>query len=564
MKVIYSYFYRYIKIAIFILFQILFIQLFQLLKPWPIKFAFDYLIEKKSLPFSAVSYLSFDTQLFILCASFVLIYFLLGAFVLLNNISKIYFGNAILTDIRTDIYRKLQKIQISYFNRKSAGDIIYRTINDTQSIQVIATKIIFPFISSIILLFGIFVVIFQINHKLLFVFFFTTPILFLSISFLNKAIFKVSNKLREKESTLLSTVEYFLNNLSVVRIFNKEDSENKKFQISSSDVLNQNLKLNIFDTVHAWIVNVLIAVGTAAILWFGVKQVLSNNLTIGDLIIFISYLESLYGPINSITQSISLYYESMAGIKRVLSLLNENEIIVDGHENIKDNIINHIEFKNVYFSFDSKRWIIKGANFKIFRSDKVALIGKSGSGKTTIVSLMIRFIEPTMGEVLINSKNIKEFKLKSLRDNICLVGQRPVLFSGTILENINYSNLDISDYEINEVLKIVCLDDFVKNLPDGIHTCVGEKGTMLSEGQRQRISLARALLTNAEVFIFDEATSAIDNSTQKRIFENIMNRFQYKTIIYTTHRLENVSYSDYVLVIKEGMIFKTDKSDLKI
>lgn len=564
MKNIYRYFFNYKKITIFILFQILFIQLFQLLKPWPIKFAFDYLIEKKDLPFSVIKDLPNDSQLFILCASFVLIYFLLGAFVLLNNISKIYFGNAILTDIRMEIYRKLQKIQISYFNKKSAGDIIYRTINDTQSIQVIATKIIFPLISSIILLFGIFIIIFQINQKLLFVFFFTIPVLFLSISFLNKAIFKVSNQLREKESKLLSTVEYFLNNISIVRIFNMEEAEHKKFQISSSDALNLNLQLNIFETIHAWIVNVLIAVGTAVILWFGVKQVLSNDLTIGDLVIFISYLESLYGPINSISQSISLYYESRAGIKRVLSLLNESELIVDGHECIKDNIINHIEFKNVNFSFESKGPVIEDANFKIFRSDKVALMGKSGSGKTTIASLLVRFIEPTMGDILINDKNIREFKLKSLRVNVCLVGQRPILFNGTILENINYSNLDRSDSDIAEILKIVCLSEFIKTLPDGIHTRIGERGSMLSEGQRQRISLARALLTNAEFFIFDESTSAIDRDTQDEIFENIMSRFQDKTIIYTTHRLENVKYSDYVLVIKEGRIFKTDKSDFKI
>ncbi len=564
MKGILRYFFRYKKITFFILFQILFIQLFQLLKPWPVKFAFDYLIEKKNLPFSAVGYLPFDTQLFILCASFVLIYFLLGAFVLLNNISKIYFGNAILTDFRMDIYRKLQRIQISYFNKKSAGDIIYRTINDTQSIQVISTKIIFPLISSIILLFGIFIVIFQINQKLLFVFFFTIPVLFLSISFLNKAIFKVSNKLREKESKLLSTVEYFLNNISIVRIFNMEDSEYKKFQTSSSDALSLNLKLNIFETIHAWVVNTLIALGIAVILWFGVKQVLSNDLTIGDLIIFISYLESLYGPINSISQSISLYYESRAGIKRVLSLLNEKELIVDGHERIKDNIINYIEFKNVNFLYESNDLLIKDANFKIFHSDKVALVGKSGSGKTTIASLLVRFIEPIVGEILINDKNIKEFELRSLRDSICLVGQRPILFNGTILENIKYSSFDRSDCDIDEILKIVCLDDFVKSLPDGIYTNIGERGYMLSEGQRQRISLARALLTNAGVFIFDEATSAIDIDTQKDIFENILNRFQDKTIIYTTHRPENERYSDYLLVIKEGRIIKTDKSDYKI
>jgi ATP-binding cassette subfamily B protein/subfamily B ATP-binding cassette protein MsbA len=343
-----------------------------------------------------------------------------------------------------------------------------------------------------------------------------------------------------------------------------EETEHKKFEISSRDALNMNLQLNIFETIHAWVVNVLIAVGAALILWFGVKQVVLNKLTIGDLIIFISYLESLYGPINSIAQSISLYYESRAGIKRVLSLLNENELIVDGHDFIKENIINHIEFKNVYFSFGTKDLIINDANFKIFRSDKVALIGKSGSGKTTIASLLVRFIEPTLGEILINDGNIKELKLKSLRDNICLVGQRPILFNGTILENINYSNLDRSNSDINEILKIVCLDDFVKNLSNGILTPVGERGAMLSEGQRQRISLARALLANVGFYIFDEATSAIDANTQKVIFENIMKRFQDKTIIYTTHRLENVQYSDYVLVIEEGKIFKKYKSELQI
>ncbi|AEE14734.1 Xenobiotic-transporting ATPase [Thermodesulfobium narugense DSM 14796] len=559
-----KYFLRYKKIIFFIFLQIVIIQVFQLLKPWPIKYIFDYIVEEKNLPLFHIDHLPIDFQLFALCIAFVLIYFLLGAFVLANNITKMSFGNKILNDIRIDVFRKLQKVQMSYFNKKSVGDLIYRAINDTQAIQIVATKIMFPLFSSTILLIGIFIVIFQINKKLLFVFLLTIPFLFISISFLNKSIYKISNNLREKESRLLSAIENYLNNIFVIRLFNMEDIEHKKLEVTGREALKSNLQLNLFETIHAWVVNVLIALGTSLILWIGVRQVLNSELTIGDLIIFISYLESLYGPINNISQSISLYYESQSGIKRILSLLNEKEIIVDGRKVIKDNSIENIEFKNVYFSFDSKKYIINNANFKILRHEKVALLGKSGSGKTTIASLIVRIIEPSIGEILINNLNIKDIKIKSLRENICLVTQRPIIFNGTIFENINYSNKSGTRYDLDEILEIVCLDSFVRNLPDHLDTQVGEKGAKLSEGEKQRISLARALLTDADVFIFDEATSAIDKDTQDKIFERIMKKFEDKTILYATHRLENLKYCDYVLLIKEGKILKADKSSLKI
>ena len=538
------------------------IQVVQLLKPWPLKITIDSILGGGGPTSGFWGGLSMETGLLLVCAALVLIYFSLGGLVLLSNYTTLRIGNTIMNDFRGDLYSHIQRLSLVFHARQHVGDILYRITTDTSAIQVIIIRGIFPLLSAFLLLGGIFAVMFTIDPALSLVIVGICPALLISVATLNRKITTAAVTVREKESTVFSLVNTSLSAIRIVQAFTGEASEHRKFMHASRESLDAGLRLNLVETAHAWVVNTLIAIGTAFVIWVGARHVLSGLLTIGDMVVFISYVTALYGPVNSITQSWGLLHEAKAGLDRVFQILNVDHDLPDGHRIFPaKGTPCDISFQGVVFGYPQDPLILKNINLHIRAGEKVAIVGASGAGKSTLISLIPRFCDPCTGSVLLDGEDIRTYRLDSLRRQIAMVLQMPVVFPLSISENIAYGCPDARQPEIVSAARLACIHDFIERLPDGYGTLIGEGGYALSEGEKQRITIARAILRDAPILILDEPTSSVDVKTEERIMESLLEPASSKTVIVITHRLSAVRHADRIVVIEAGEIIEEGTFD---
>ena len=540
---------------------LLFIQLLQLLKPWPLKITIDYILGGSGTISGHWGGMSTGTGLLLVCMSLVLIYFALGGLVLLSNYVTLRVGNAIMNDFRGDLYSHIQRLSLVFHARQHVGDMLYRLTADTSAIQVIIIRGLFPLLSAFVLLGGIFVVMFKMDGVLSFVIVGICPALLISVATLNRKITTAAIKVREKESTVFSLVNTSLSAMRIVQAFTGEASEHRKFMHASRDSLDASLRLNVVETAHAWVVNTLIAIGTACVIWVGAKHVLSGVLTVGDLVVFISYVTALYGPVNSITQSWGLLHEAKAGLDRVFQILNIDHDLPDGHRVFQEKGAScDIRLEKVTFGYGDQP-ILKDVSLQIKAGEKVAVVGASGVGKSTLISLIPRFCDPCSGRVLLDGIDIRTYKLDSLRRQTAMVLQTSVVFPLSIAQNIAYGCPDAGPDEIVTAARIACIHEVIAGLPDGYETFIGEGGHALSEGEKQRITIARAILRKAPILILDEPTSSVDGETEERIMESLLIHTPGKTVILITHRLSALRHADRIVVLRDGKIIEEGSTE---
>lgn len=536
---------------------LLLIQAVQLLKPWPLKITIDNILGDTGLTLVFWGKVSTETGLLLVCTALVLIYFCLGGLVLVSNYVTLRISNKIMNDLRGDLYSHIQRLSLVFHTRQHAGDLLYRLTVDTSTIQLLIIRGIFPFISALLLLGGIFIVMLKIDWALSLVIVGICPALLVSIAALNKRISAAAIKVREKESYVFTLVNASLSAMRIVQAFTREVSEHKKFMSASGESLDANLRLNTVETVHAWAVNTLIAAGTSFVIWIGAKHVISGFLSIGDLVVFIAYVTALYGPVNSITQSWGLLHEAKAGLDRVFQILNINNELPDGHKTFPARgAFGNITFNKVTFGYHNEKSILKNISLQIKAGEKVAIVGASGVGKSTLMSLIPRFCDPCSGNVLIDDEDVRSYKLDALRRQIAMVLQVPVVFPLSIRENIAYGCPDATSGEIVSAARIACIHDLIEKLPGGYETLIGEGGHALSEGEKQRITIARAVLRSAPILILDEPTSSVDLKTEELIMESLLRHTPGKTVIVITHRLSSVRYADRIVVVSDGEIIE--------
>jgi ATP-binding cassette subfamily B protein len=554
-RTVLSYLKPYWPAFVFALGQLLFISALELLKPWPLKIIIDNVLSDSPLPWGFGLSSSSQSLLLLACTGLVVVYLLLGGLRLLNDYTTIRIGQSMVNDLRRDLYSHIQRLSLSFYHRQQIGDLMYRITADTLGIQTLTMNGLFAILSASVLLTGMLIVMLWIDWTLTLLAMAVCPALFCAIALLNKKISSAATEARQKGSTVYSVVQRTLSGMRVIQAFTKEEDEGRRFLQASTESLAAELRLYNLQNFYYAVVNLTIAAGTATILWLGARRVLTGDLSIGEIVVFTSYLASLYGPLNSIFQTYGLVQSAKVGVRRAFEILESEESLPEGSRvYLPVGARGQISFEDVSFGYDASRPVLKKINLRVAAGKKIAIVGPTGAGKSTLVSLLPRFYDPQSGRVKIDGVDIREFQLKSLRRKIAMILQPPVVFPLTIRENIAYGRPDASIEEIVAAAQVAQVHDFIQQLPDKYDTVVSEQGSTLSEGQKLRLTIARGILLNAPILILDEPTSSVDSETEALIMEGLDELMTGRTTFIIAHRLSTVRQADLILVVRDGQI----------
>jgi ATP-binding cassette subfamily B protein len=533
---------------------------FNLLKPWPFKYIVDGVLTPGSAESKAQLAAWFGSAsppmlIFLLCLAMVGITVLAGLANLGSSYLLINIGLKSLLRIRTDLYAHLQRLSLKFHDTRRSSDSSFRVAYDTQSIQTIFNRGFTNIFTSGIMLVSTFIIMVQLDAKLTLLSLAVVPLIVFAIYWFAKRIRSQSTTIQERESALLATLQEGLASVRMVHAFGQEDREVGQFHDRASESLRANLRLTFTNVTSALVVGTLMAAGTAVLYYVGSLHVLEGKLTLGDLLVFASYLLMLYAPLEQLTYTAWAMEGAAAGAKRCFDILDREDDVRDApHAKALQDVRGDIRFSGVDFGYDDSRGILHDVSLQIRPGESVAIVGGTGAGKSTLLSLVPRFYDPTKGEVAIDGHDLRGLKKKSLRSNISMVLQDTLLFSTTVRENIAYGRPDATEQEIIEAAKRAQAYDFVMRMSDGFSSQVGERGGHLSVGQRQRIGIARAFLKNAPILLLDEPTSALDATTEEAIMATITELMKGRTTLMVTHRLNTAHRFDRIVVLEHGRI----------
>jgi ATP-binding cassette subfamily B protein/subfamily B ATP-binding cassette protein MsbA len=542
--------------------QVLLIGVLELAKPWPLKVVVDNVLGGRPLDWPGVHGLGRQALLLLSCLALVVVYALLGALGVTSNYATISVGQRLVNDFRSELYAHLQRLSLAFHSRRSVGDLLYRLTSDTFAIQTLTMNGFFPVLTSVVMLAGMLVVMLRLDWLLTLIALGVVPVLFLSIVGMTRRVTALAIDMRVKESALWAVAQRTMGAIRVIQAFTTEDDEQRRFVSSSTESLAANLRLYTFQTAYAAFVNVLIAAGTAGVLWVGASHVLAGTLTVGEVLVFTSYLASLYAPINTLTQTWGLVQGARVGAERVFEILETAPDLTDGTRPLARNEVHGaVTFEDVRFGYDPSRPVLKGVGFHARAGELVAIVGATGAGKTTLVSLIPRFYDPSAGRVLLDGIDVRDFRLRALRQRVAMVLQPPLVFPTTVRENVAYGRPDATAAQIRDAVRLAQLDGFVQRLPEGLETVVGESGATLSAGEQLRITIARAILRDAPILILDEPTSALDATTEALVMQGLERLMAGRTTFVIAHRLSTVRRADVVLVLDDGRIVERGTFD---
>jgi ATP-binding cassette subfamily B protein/subfamily B ATP-binding cassette protein MsbA len=524
-----------------------------LLKPWPLKIIVDHILPH---PNDAYWVLGPATRAILtLCLALVLLQFLWGIVNWGTNYLFVKIGLQALLKLRTDLYAYLQSLSLKYHDARRSSDSSFRVAYDSQSIQTIYNKGFTNIFASIITLIGTFAVMVRIDWQLTLLSLAIVPLLLGAIYFFADRIRRESTFIQEQESAVLTQAQEGLSSIRMVHAFGREEWEVRQFHQQASQSLQANLRLTLTNVNSALVISTLMVIGTAAMYYVGTLHVLAGTLTLGSLLVFSAYLLMLYQPLESLTYTTWAMEGATAGAKRCFEVLDGQDDVVDSPDAIAIAEANGaLQFHHVSFGYAHDRQVLHDVDLRIDTNQIAALVGGTGAGKSTLLSLVPRFYDPTAGSVTLDGRDLRQITKKSLRAQVGMVLQDTLLFSTTIRENIAYGCPDASEEEIVDAARRAQADEFIRALPNGYTSLVGERGGHLSVGQRQRIGIARAFLKNAPILLLDEPTSALDPTTESAIMDTIKELMRGRTTLIVTHRLATIHNVDRIVVLERGCV----------
>jgi ATP-binding cassette subfamily B protein len=538
------------------LLQVFGIAGFELLKPWPLQIVIDHALGGKPAGGVLAGFSSVDL-LVIACVAIVAVQIGSGALTLLHNYTTIGVGQRMVNDLRGALYAHLQRLSLAFHSRQQVGDLMYRVTADSFAVQTMIMNGLLPIISAVVLLAGMLFILVPLDPTLTLLSLTIVPALFVLIAVFNRKITTVAGQVRDADGLVYSLVQWAISSVKVVQAFTKEEAEYRRFMIASRASLGATLKLYNWQTFYSAVVNVVIAAGTAIVLYAGGRAVIDGTLTVGQLIVFISYLAQLYQPVNQITQSWGLIAGARIGAGRVFEILDTEADLKDGpREFPSEGARGDVAWHGISFRYRPETPVLHAVDLEIKAGMKVALVGPTGAGKSTLLGMLPRFFDPSTGTVTIDGVDVREFTLKSLRRQIAMVLQPPLIFPISVRENIAYGRPEASDEEVEAAARLARIHDLVVSLPRGYDTVIGESGATLSEGEKQRLTIARALLRDAPILILDEPTSALDVETEAVVMQGIERLTAGRTTFIIAHRLSTVRACDLVLVLRDGVILE--------
>jgi ATP-binding cassette subfamily B protein len=536
-----------------------------LLAPLPLKIAVDNVLDNHPLPRFLEAVLPAGTAqspgaLLGIAVALVLAVALLGqlrdfACSLLGT----YAGEKLLRGFRARLFRHVQRLSLSYHDRKGVSDSIYRIQNDATSLRQIALDGIVPLITSVLTLASMVFVTVQINWRLAVIALTVSPVVFLVSRRYRRRLRKQSHEVKRIESAAIAVVHEVLGALRVVKAFSQEERENDRFSQKSNEGMKARVRQACAEGRFGVVVAFLTAMGTAAVLYIGVRDIQRGELTAGELLYVMGLVSQLYSPLKTLNRKMASMQTNLAGAERAFALLDETPDVLE-RPNARPLLraSGGMAFRNVSFAYDSERPVLRDISIQIEPGTCLGITGTTGAGKTTMMNLLMRFFDPTTGAIFLDGVDVRDYKLADLRNQFAIVLQEPVLFSTSIAENIAYARPGAREQDIVAAAKAANIHDFITRLPEGYETLVGERGMRLSGGERQRISLARAFLKDAPILILDEPTSSVDVKTESGIVDAMERLMRGRTTFIITHRPSALQHCDWILQIEDGCVVASE------
>src|SRR5438309_696005 len=456
--------------------------------------------------------------------------------------------------IRRDLFAHMQRLSLRFHDRQRTGDLITRLTSDTQAIQEMIANGLTVFCVNTCLLTGMLVLMFWLSWQFALISLSVAPLLFLVFRY-KRHIKVASRQARASTGLLASLAQETLASIRIVQGLAQEEQQDERFQARSESHHQAYLDIVRYQARVVPLVEFLAAVGLTIVMWYGATLVLAGELTTGDVVLFFVYITNLYNPMKGLARSSYLFSTASVGAERIAEVMSARSDVTDREgARAVSGLRGDIEFRDVSFEYEAGRTVLSHINIAIAAGEKVAIVGATGAGQSTLVSLIPRFYDPIEGEVRIDGEDIRNYTLQSLREQISLVLQDQLLFSGTVRENIAFGRPRASDEEIVAAAVAANADEFIQQLPDGYETLVAERATTLSGGQKQRIAIARAILRNAPIILLDEPTTGLDANAEDLVMQGLARLLKGRTAIVIAHRLTTVSRADSILVLDKGEI----------
>ena len=532
-----------------------------ILEPWPIKIVVDNLLQSKRLSgrWAAFVFQFFGQD------TFAILYFALAAVLLIAVVGAVSsYTEKLLTtsaaqwvahDLRRMTYQRIQRLSLAEHGEARTGDLLMRVTSDIDAIQDFITSALLGIVINLLTLAGMIGVMFYINWRFTLIALSVAPVLFLFVYFYTKRIKRASRNVKRRESELLSGVAEVLTSIQVVQAFAREDYEDRRFEWESRQNVQAGLQARSMKAKLSPFVDIIVAAGTCMVLGYGARLVIAGQLTTGVLLVFLLYLGKTYKPMRDLSKMTNTVSRAAVSFERIQELLEMESRVRDLPGARKAPAFTGlIEFDHVTFSYDGVTEILKDVSARIEPGQVAAIVGPSGTGKSTIAGLIPRFFDPQSGQVKIDGTDIREFTLKSLRDQISFVLQDTLLFRGTVWENIAYGKPDAEIEDTVHAAELANAHDFIVNMPESYATMVGERGVTLSGGQRRRIAIARAIVRNTPILILDEPTSGLDAASEQLVTQALERLMKGRTSIVVAHHLSTIRNADVIFVIQDAEI----------
>lgn len=537
-----------------------------LLVPWPLQILVDHVLQDVPLPAELVAWLpswvsSRNSLLVLAVTGGLLITLLQNLMTVLDNYVNARLEQSIVLDFRSDLFQHAERLSMSFHDRRKSGMVIY-AINAQGDGVARLIMVVPPLAQSLLTLVGMFWITYHLDPFLALVSLCVIPILFYSVRHYMNRIQPFLQQVRDMEGESLSIVHEAVSMLKVIVAFGREDHEYRRFRQQGERAVRARVKVTVRQTLFNLVVNTTTAAGTALVLGIGAQHVLSGELSVGQLLVVMSYVAAVYHPLEAISTTVGSLQEVFVSLQLGFDMLDTP---IDIHDapgaRVIDRARGAVRYEGVQFDYSGRKETLRDINFDVEPGQLVAVVGPTGAGKTTLVSLLPRFYEAQHGRILLDGQDIRELTLKSLRAQISIVLQEPLLFSGSVADNIRYGRMEATFDEIVSAAKNANAHEFIMNLPRQYDTELGERGAQLSGGERQRISVARAFLKDAPILILDEPTSSIDSKTEAVILDALDRLMAGRTTFMIAHRLSTIRHSDKILVVDRGRLVEQGPHD---
>ena len=531
---------------------------FRLLEPWPLKFVFDRLIPLASGAAREWTWVrSLDTRALLMWAAggLVAVTALRAVASYRSTVGFAQIGNRVLTKVRSRLYQHIQYLSLSFHTRARTGDLVVRVINDVGMLQDVAVTALLPTLAKVLLVAGMLGLMFWMNWRLALVAISILPLFWLRTVSLTRRIRAVAQKQRQQQGAMAATATESMTAIRTVQALSLEGSFSRAFSAENERMLKEDVKGKRLSASLERSVDVLVAIATALVLWYGGTLALRGSISAGDLVIFLAYLKYAYRPVQDFAKYSGRLAKASASADRVMELLERMPDVRDREDAAAaPTFRGDLKFESVHFSYEHGQELLREIDLQIDAGQHVALVGPSGGGKSTLVSLVLRLYDPVSGRVLVDGKDVREFKLDSVRNQLSVVLQDNLLFASSVRENIAHGAPSATDEEIEAAARLANAHEFITALPEGYASVLGERGVTLSHGQRQRIAIARAAIRRAPILILDEPTTGLDKANERAVIEALERLYKGRTTLLITHDLYHASHADVILFMEHGRI----------